>query len=247
MMSLHEPTGPNIKCEVIQHLAAKHAISVILLQETHSTSDDKLKIYGLTVVGAIHHPKLGVATLVRNDLSLKLIETSKPDSATQWVSIAIDNITITNVYKLPKAVFNPPPKYHHPTIYSGDFNSYHTTWGCSANDINSVSLHDWTNDLDPKVLFNHKYPKTFYSAVWNTFTDPHLTFYSHDPNSQLPHLVHVIGDNFPKSQHQPAIIQHPSQSIIPGWDKTCQQLANAYAKAVTVNNNNLLLKTYLII
>ena len=54
-------------------------------------------MYGFTVVGAFHHSKLAVATLVRNDLSSKLIDTSKPDSATQWVSIAIDNITITNV------------------------------------------------------------------------------------------------------------------------------------------------------
>ena len=102
MTSLHEPTGTKIlqlniaslkgeKCEVIHHLVAKHAISVILLQETHSTSDDKLKMYGFTVVVAVHHPKLGVATFVKNDLSLKLIDTSKPDSATQWVSIAIEN------------------------------------------------------------------------------------------------------------------------------------------------------------
>ena len=176
MTSLHEPTGPHIfqlnvegltraKCEVIQHLAARHAISVILLQETHSTSDDKLKTYSLTLVGAVHHSKLGVATLVRNDLSSKLMDTSKPDSATQWVSVAIDNITITNVYKPPKAVFNTPPKYHHPAIYSGDFNSHHTTWGYSANDIRGVSLHDWANDLDLKVLFNHKFSKTFHSAV----------------------------------------------------------------------------------
>ena len=210
MTGLHEPTGPNIlqlnvegltraKCEVIQHLAAKHAISVTLLQETHSTSDDKLKIYGFTVIGAVHHPKLGVATLVRNDLSSKLIDTSKPDSATQWVSIAIDNITFTNVYKPPKAMFNPPQKYHHPAIYSGDFNSHHITWGYSANDMNGVSLHDWANDLDLKVLLNHKFPKAFHSAVWNTFTNPDLTFYTHNPNSQLPHPVHVIGDKFTAS------------------------------------------------
>ena len=176
MTSLHEATGPNIlqlnvegltraKCEVIQHLAAKHAISVILLQETHSPSDDKLNICGFTVVGAVHSLKLGVATLVRNDLSSKLIDTTEPDSATQWVSIAIDNITITNLYKPPKAVFNAPPKYHHPTIYSGDFNSHHNAWGYYANDINGVSLHDWANDLDLKILFNHKFRITFHSAV----------------------------------------------------------------------------------
>ena len=219
MTSLHEPTGPNIlqlnvegltrtKCEAIQHLADEHAISVILLQETHSTSDDKLKIYGFTVIGAVYHPKLGVATLVRNDLSSKLTNTSKPDSSTQRVLVAIDNITITNVYKRPKAVFNPPPKYHHPVIYSGGFNSHDTTRGYSANDINGVSLYDWVNDLDLKVLFNHKFPKTFHSAVWNTFTNPDLTFYTHDPNSQLPHPVHVTGDNFPK-QHRPTIISTP--------------------------------------
>ena len=55
MSTLHEQVGPAIlqlnvegftrpKCEIIQNIAYKNWISVILLQETHSTSDDEIKI-----------------------------------------------------------------------------------------------------------------------------------------------------------------------------------------------------------
>ena len=77
MSMLHKQTGPAIpwlnvegltrpKCEIIQN------ISIILLQETHSTSDGKIKIYSFSLVGAIHHDKHNVVTLVRNDLPANL-------------------------------------------------------------------------------------------------------------------------------------------------------------------------------
>ena len=74
---LHKQTGPAIlqlnvegltqpKCKIIQN------ISIILLQETHSTSDGKIKIYGFSLVGAIRHEKHSIVILARNDLPANL-------------------------------------------------------------------------------------------------------------------------------------------------------------------------------
>lgn len=186
-------------------------MSLILLQETHSTNSDKIEIYGFSLVGAIHHTKHGIATLVRNDLSANLVGKSPVDSEMQWLAITInDDITIVNVYKPPRTPFQPLPTYNHPAIYSGDFNCHHTSWGYSTNDSDGDALHDWTHTIDIRMLYDHKQPKTFHSAVWGTNTNPDLTFYSHIPNSISPHPVHKVCGSFPRSQHRPTIICHPT-------------------------------------
>ena len=180
-----------------------------MLQETHTTSKDNIKGYGFSLIGAIHHAKHGIATLDRNDLTATLIQSSKKDSEIQWLTIMInDDISITNIYKPPKAAFLPPPLYQHTTIYSGDFNCHHTSWGYSSNNPDRVALHDWARTVDLKLLFDHKQPKSLHSAVWNTHTNPDLTFYSCDVNSLSPHPVQKFARNFPKSKHRPTIIHH---------------------------------------
>ena len=123
MSNLHEPSGLAIvqfniegltqpKCEAIQKIAMNNSVAVILLQETHATNDDKITIYGYSLIGSINHPKHGIATLVRNDLPATEIGHSRVDSAIQWLTISIDGeITITNFYKPPNSPFDPPPQY----------------------------------------------------------------------------------------------------------------------------------------
>ena len=74
-----------------------NSVSVILLQETQTTSNDKVKIYGYTLVDAVHHNKHGITTLVRNDLTAQPVAKSK-DSEMQLLTIKIKgDITITNI------------------------------------------------------------------------------------------------------------------------------------------------------
>ena len=74
------------------------------------------------------------------------------------------------------------------------------------------------------MLYDHNQPKTFHSAAWDTYTNSDLTFFSHDANSSLPHPVHSVLGNFPKSQHRPTIIYHPAltehtpKSALPRWN-----------------------------
>ena len=222
LSKLHEPSGPAIlqlnvegltrpKCEVIEKIATDNAISVILLQETHATSNEKIKIYGYSLIDSINHSKHGIATLVRNDLSAIAIGRSRDDSETEWITISINGeISITNIYKPPNTPFEPPPRYEHPAIYSGDFNCHHTSWGYSRNDPDGEALYERSSLYDLKVLYDPNQSKTFRSAIWNTFTNPDLTFYTHDSNSSLPHPAHNVIGNFPKSQHRPTVICHPA-------------------------------------
>ena len=238
MSILNEPTGPAIlqlnvegltrsKCEVIQNIAVDNSISIILLQESHIVDKDKIKIYGFTLVEAIPHQRHGIATLVRNDLtsSISVASKSPPGNETEWISISInDELTVTNFYKPPNSPFEPPPRFDHPAIYSGDFNCHHTSWGYARNNPDGDALHDWSTNIDLKLLFDPNQPKTFHSAVWKTYTNPDLSFFTHDPNSVLPDPVHNVIGNFPKSQHRPTIIHHPAlieytpTTPIPRWN-----------------------------
>ena len=123
-LKFHEPSGPAIlqlnvegltrpKCEVIQKIAADNSISVILLQETHASSNEKIKINSYSLIDSINHPKHGIATLVRNDLPASIIDRSREGSETISIN---GEIGITNIYKPPNAPFDPPPRYEHPAI-----------------------------------------------------------------------------------------------------------------------------------
>ena len=71
---INEPSGPAIlklyvkaprrtKCKLNQCIVTKHSASVILLQETHTTSNKNIKVYGFSLNSAIHHAKRGIATV----------------------------------------------------------------------------------------------------------------------------------------------------------------------------------------
>ena len=129
MSKLHEPSGPAIrqlnaevltqpKCEVIQKIAMNNSVAVILLQETHATNNDKITIYGYSLIGSINHQKHGSATLVRNDLPATEIGRSRIDSASEWLTMSIDGeIPIANFCKPPNSPLEPLPQYKHPAIY----------------------------------------------------------------------------------------------------------------------------------
>ena len=164
VLQLNAEGSTRSKCKVVHCIATKY--SVILLQEKQTTRNDNIKVYGFSLIGAILHAKHGIATLVRNDVTATLVQSRKKDSEMQWLTIMInDDISIPNIYKPPKAPFLPPPWYQHPAIYSGDFNCHHTSLGYSSNNADGETLHEWAHTVDLKLLFNHRQPKSFHSAV----------------------------------------------------------------------------------
>ena len=98
------------------------------------TYEQLLYFYRYATVCAINSRINGVATLVRNDLLTALVAQSPPDAATKWVAVRINSgLTVFTVYKPPRAPVENLPVYNHLVIYSGDFNSHHTTWGYGTN------------------------------------------------------------------------------------------------------------------
>ena len=104
------------KRDVIQQLALENSATVLLRQETHTTSDIDLKIPGFNVVSVIHNKHHGLATYARSNVSFSNVTTSPSGSNIQWIAATIDGICIVNVYKPPPAAFCDLPVFPHPTI-----------------------------------------------------------------------------------------------------------------------------------
>ena len=134
-----------------------------MLQETHTKSDNDIKIYQYATIHAIYSPIHGIATLVRSDLSTALVAQSLQDAAMQSVAVRIKNDwTVVNVYKPPRPSFKDLPVYNPPVIYSGDFNSHHTTWRYRTNKEDCDKIAEWSSNTDLKLLYNHKLSKKLF-------------------------------------------------------------------------------------
>ena len=116
---------------VIEQLAYKNKTSIIVLQETHCTTADKLVIPNFSIAGSILSRNDGLATFVHERLEWSLVDQSPVQSETEWVRVDVAGYKIVNVYKLPRSRFTPTtiPTFPHPSLYVGDFNYQHVNWG----------------------------------------------------------------------------------------------------------------------
>ncbi|KAK1899763.1 Homocitrate dehydratase mitochondrial, partial [Dissostichus eleginoides] len=89
------------KLEVVRHLADSNGAAAVLLQETHCTSDNFLKIPGFHLAGSIHSKQHGVATFVRTEISWSTSSQSPPGSKIEWLVTKIQETSVINVYKPP--------------------------------------------------------------------------------------------------------------------------------------------------
>ena len=95
-----EDLGPNIlqlntegltadKISVIEQLANKYKVFIIVLQETHCTTADKLVIPNFSLAGSILSRNHGLATLVHERLEWSLVDQSPEQSETEWVCVDV--------------------------------------------------------------------------------------------------------------------------------------------------------------
>ena len=115
-----------------------------------------------------------------------------------------------NVYKPPPSKLYPTslPSVPAPAIYAGDFNCQHTDWGYKQTTKDGETLSDRASNAEAVLLYDPKEPPSFFSARWNTYTNPDLAFAvgrSCDPKPDRR-----IIDRFPRSHHRPSIIKVPS-------------------------------------
>ena len=91
------------KCDVIQHIAKEHGVNIILLQETHCESEDKLYIEGFDLISFVPHKKHGIATYAKRGIQAKTLACSQANSSVQWAVIEAFGTHFCNVYKPPPA------------------------------------------------------------------------------------------------------------------------------------------------
>jgi len=94
------------KRELIQKTTREMNVTVLLIQETQQTMTDQLKLYGFTLAGHISREHHGIAIFVRSSILFSLVGYSNAGEPTQWITITINGISISNVYHPPPAVFN---------------------------------------------------------------------------------------------------------------------------------------------
>ena len=83
---------------VLHHLAIQCEALVILLQETHCTSVERLVLPSYHLAEFSLSRKHGLATFVHERLKWILIDQSPPTSEIEWVCVDVDNYKIVNVY-----------------------------------------------------------------------------------------------------------------------------------------------------
>ncbi|KAJ8353631.1 hypothetical protein SKAU_G00211980 [Synaphobranchus kaupii] len=173
------------KLEVIRHLANSNKVAAVLLQETHWVSDDNLKLPGFLLAGSIHSKQHGMSNFVRTGLSWSAISQSPPGSNIEWL---ITKIQETSVVNPPPSALTAPslPSVTAPAIYAGDFNCQHTDWGYNHTSQDGETLSDWASNTEALLLFDPKESPSFFSARWNTYTNPDLAFAVCRSNDRKP-------------------------------------------------------------
>ena len=92
----------------------------------------------------------------------------------------IDATLIIIIYKPPSSRMTMAslPVFPPPSIYAGDFNCQHTSWGYQNNSGSGNCLVQWANLNDLSLLYNPKESCSFHSGRWNTETNPDTAFAS---------------------------------------------------------------------
>ena len=109
---------------VLHHLATQLEAFVILLQETHCISADKLVLSNHQLAGFSLSRKHGLATFVHERLKSTLYDQSPTTSETEWLCMDVDGYKIVNIFKPPptRLQVSDLPVFTHPCLYVGDFN-----------------------------------------------------------------------------------------------------------------------------
>ncbi|XP_047996338.1 uncharacterized protein LOC125234175 [Leguminivora glycinivorella] len=196
----------------MSRLLADHKIDVLCIQETHTKDDQDMEnrgqIPGYQLIKALNHRSYGIATYIRAGLKANVVYFD--DSADNYIIvIQIDDIKIANIYKPPSASWanNGPPHFAHPCVYTGDFNSHHTSWRYSTDDVNGLVLTQWAETFNLFLVFDAKERGTFRSARWRKDYNPDLVFVTKDATGRALQASRAVLRDFPNSQHRPVFVE----------------------------------------
>jgi len=86
------------KISVIEQLAYKNKAFIIVLQETHCITADKLVIPNFSLAGSILSRNHGLALFVHERLEWSLVDQSPEQSEIEWLCVDVAGYKIINVY-----------------------------------------------------------------------------------------------------------------------------------------------------
>ena len=196
---------------VLHHLAVQHEALVILLQETHFTSLEKLKLPSFALAGFSLSRKHGLARFVHERLKYTLLKQSPLKSETELLCVDVDRYKIVNVFKPPPTRLQASdlPVLPHPCLYAGDFIlTAYADWGYSANSVDEECLAGWASINSLALLYDPKNSAIFHSHRWKSGTNPDLSFASADSDSRLPDIR--VLEKFPRITTL-TIVNHPTR------------------------------------
>ena len=151
-----EHRGTNCKKD-FHHWAASHENKafIIVLQEIHCTTADKLTIPNFSLAGSIMSRNHGLAMFFHERLEWSLVNQSPDESETEWLCIDVAGYTIINICKPPHLRSTPMaiPTFPHPSLYVGDFNCQHVNWGCNETSPDGESLDSWATSNNLGLLY----------------------------------------------------------------------------------------------
>ena len=196
------------KREILEHLVEVHKANIVLVQETHQLTQDKLKLYGFELADFIPSSHHGIATFVKHNLCFSHVNNSCDDHSTEWISIKVEDIVIMNAYHPPTAVLDITsfPETDDQFVLAGDLNCKHETWGYSDSNTNGEQLATWASANNLLTLFDPKQAAAFHSGRWNSGTNPNVC-----SCTQLYGITleRSILERFLRSQHRPSLITTP--------------------------------------
>lgn len=178
------------KSECISKVARDHSIDIIALQKTHTISDSDIQvrgeIAGFALVAHIPNRVYGIETYVRNTITNYHIVSESTNNNVFSIAVEICGITVVNVYKPPNVIWmdSPITSQTGPTVYIGDFNSHHTSWGYTNDNRNGDLLCTWADTNQLHLLYDAKDRGTFHSARWRRDYNPDFCFVSSNGQSQ---------------------------------------------------------------
>jgi len=133
------------KISATEQLAYENKAFIVVLQETHCITADKLVIPNFSRAWSILSRNHGLATFVHERMEWSLVDQSPDQSETEWLCVDVADYKIVNVYKPPRSrlTHTTIPTFPHPSLYVGDFNCQHVNWGSNTTSPDGESLDSW--------------------------------------------------------------------------------------------------------
>src|SRR3978361_463767 len=134
------------KSEFLSKLCHENSVDIILLQETHTATDEQLLargvIPGYTLLDSLNSAIHGSATYIKSDITNFERICKGVIEDVSIIVTKVGELTISNIYKPPNITWPVgfPFCYDHPSIYIRDFNCHHTSWVYEENNTIGILL-----------------------------------------------------------------------------------------------------------